>query len=133
MHQRLFCRELNCHGLTFMRTITSWLVKLHFPLSRLAIARIINHNVSHFCRVFFGFATLVLMGLEPLCAQEGLGSTGAFMRLGVGARAGSLGDAYVGAATGPEAIHWNPAGMAVDPSLQFALTQRRYSFDRNFN
>jgi hypothetical protein len=73
------------------------------------------------------------LGLEPLYAQEGLGSTGAFMRLGVGARAGSLGDAYVGAATGPEAIHWNPAAMAIDPSLQFALTQRRYSFDRNFN
>lgn len=54
------------------------------------------------------------------------------MRLGIGARAGSLGDAYVAAANGPEAIYWNPAGLAIAPAWQVALTQRRYSFDRNF-
>lgn len=59
-------------------------------------------------------------------------SAGAFMRMGIGARAGSMGDAHVAAASGPEAIYWNPAGLALSPSWQVALTQRRYSFERNF-
>lgn len=59
-------------------------------------------------------------------------SAGAFMRMGIGARAGSMGDAHVAAASGPEAIYWNPAGLALSPSWQAALTQRRYSFERNF-
>ena len=82
---------------------------------------------------YFVFLVLFLLGTVSSSAQEGLGSAGAFMRLGIGARAGSLGDAYVAAASGPEAIYWNAAAMAVDPAVQFALTQRRYSFDRNFS
>ncbi len=54
------------------------------------------------------------------------------MRMGIGARAGSLGDAYVAAANGPDAVYWNPAALAISPSWQVAVTQRRYSFDRNF-
>ncbi len=86
-----------------------------------------------FCFILLNLISLFLFSPDSLRAQEGLGSAGAFMRLGVGARAGSLGDAYVAAAIGPEAIYWNPAALALDPSWQFSLTQRRYSFDRNFS
>ncbi len=78
-------------------------------------------------------AFMILLVVAPTTSSaQSLGSAGAFMRMGIGARAGSLGDAYVAAASGPEAIYWNPAGLAVAPSWQVALTQRRYSFDRNF-
>ena len=69
----------------------------------------------------------------PVSGQEGLGYSGAFMRVGVGSRAGSMGDAYVAAAAGPEAIYWNPAGVVSNSWAQLTLTQRRFSFDRNFN
>jgi len=77
------------------------------------------------------FATC-LIGLASHSIAQSLGSAGAFMRMGIGARAGSMGDAYVAAASGPEAIYWNPAALAISPAWQVALTQRRYSFDRNF-
>ncbi|MGH7491245.1 MAG: PorV/PorQ family protein [bacterium] len=115
-----------------MRTITSWFVN-HLFFLREPIAKTPKSEGDRIWRMGFGVVTFVLLGMEPLRAQEGLGSSGAFMRQGIGARAGSLGDAYVAAATGPEAIYWNPAALAVDPSLQFALTQRRYAFDRNFS
>lgn len=84
---------------------------------------------------FACFFSLIIFacGFSAAPAQEGLGSAGAFMRLGIGARAGSLGDAYVAAAAGPEAIYWNAAAVTLEPALQFAFTQRRYPFDRNFS
>lgn len=75
---------------------------------------------------------LLLLLLPATNIAQSLGNAGAFMRLGIGARAGSMGDAYVAAASGPEAIYWNPAVLSLAPTWQVAFTQRRYSFDRNF-
>lgn len=73
-------------------------------------------------------------------AQEASGSAGAFLRMGVGARPGSLGDAYVAVASGPAALYWNPAGLAHSPGwqslnglLSFEISQRRFAPQRNFN
>lgn len=42
------------------------------------------------------------------------GTTGAeFLRLGVGARALGMGEAYTAVADGPDAVYWNPAGLAL--------------------
>jgi hypothetical protein len=40
------------------------------------------------------------------------GSTAEFLRVGVGARASGMGEAYGPVAEGPDAIYWNPAGLA---------------------
>jgi len=61
------------------------------------------------------------------------GRAGAFLRLGVGARAGSLSDAYVAATSGPTAIHWNPAGLAQNTFWQFEASQRRFDRQRTFS
>lgn len=81
--------------------------------------------------ILFSFCFSLLAPQTRSFAQS-LGRAGAFTRIGIGARAGSLGDAYVAAAQGPEAIYWNPAALANSPSWQVAVTQRRYSFGRNF-
>ena len=39
-------------------------------------------------------------------------SSGTFLRIGVGARAVALGEAFVAVANDPSAIYWNPAGLA---------------------
>jgi hypothetical protein len=39
-------------------------------------------------------------------------SSGAFLKIGVGARAVALGESYVAVANDPSTIYWNPAGLA---------------------
>jgi hypothetical protein len=89
-------------------------------------------QISFSFRALLNTLILSLFILPGASFAQSLGSAGAFMRMGIGARAGSLGDAYVAAANGPEAVYWNPAALAISPSWQIAVTQRRYSFDRNF-
>jgi hypothetical protein len=59
---------------------------------------------------------ILLLGLiTPAQAQFGKsvgGSTAQFLRLGAGARALGMGDAYGPIAEGPNAMYWNPAGLA---------------------
>ncbi len=54
--------------------------------------------------------TLLLL---PAAVHAEDGSTGlAFLKLGVGARAIALGDAYVGVSGDVSSVYWNPAGLA---------------------
>lgn len=56
----------------------------------------------------------------------GNGTTGAqFLRIGVGARACAMGEAYAAIAADPTAIYWNPAGLA-------QLEKKEIVFDQNF-
>lgn len=66
-------------------------------------------------------AALALAGLltsAPVHAQGSLGgqragtASGAFLRIGVGARAEGMGGTFVAVASDPSAIYWNPAGLA---------------------
>jgi len=78
---------------------------------------------------------LCVSALVPMknLAQQANGRTGAFLRMGVGARAGSLGDAYVAAASGAAALYWNPAGLMQDRGWRFEASQRRFALERNFS
>jgi len=97
-----------------------------------------HHTTRGAKRIRFGRTASCVLGwlvLVPLIAagQGASGRAGAFMRMGVGARAGSLGDAYVAVASGPSAVYWNPAGLSRNEFWQFEASQRRYAFDRNFS
>ena len=48
----------------------------------------------------------------PLGTQRVGTASGAFLRIGVGARAAALGESFVAVANDPSAIYWNPAGLA---------------------
>ena len=62
-------------------------------------------------------ATLLMMWTlapEIASAQDKVGTTAApFLRIGMGARAGAMGESYTAIAEGPSALYWNPAGIAV--------------------
>jgi len=62
--------------------------------------------------------------------QTGGGTTGlAFLRIGVGARAAGLGEAYTALATDATATYWNPAGLAALPGSQIAFTHTEWLQD----
>jgi hypothetical protein len=69
----------------------------------------------------------LLLGAGVAHAQFDLGSqragtsSGAFLKIGVGARAVGMGEAFVAVANDPSAIVWNPAGLAsiLRQELQF--------------
>lgn len=55
-------------------------------------------------------------------ADNAAGSAAQFLRVGAGARALGMGEAYGPVAEGPEAIYWNPAGLAqvTRPELSYS-------------
>jgi hypothetical protein len=58
--------------------------------------------------------------------RDELGATAAnFLKIGIGAKAGGMGGAFVGLADDPSAIYWNPAGLSqLDcPQVMFAHNQ----------
>ncbi len=58
------------------------------------------------------------------------GDTGlAFLKIGVGARAAAMGEAYVAVAQDPTALYWNPAGIAVAPDLEVHATHNEWIAD----
>ena len=69
-------------------------------------------------------AVLAVLAAAPARAWQTLtGTTGAeFLRLGVGARALGMGEAYTAVADGPDAVYWNPAGLALmrRPELSYS-------------
>ncbi|MFQ5866357.1 MAG: hypothetical protein ACE5IW_14135 [bacterium] len=66
----------------------------------------------------------------PLFAQGGV--AGAFLRLGIGARAKAMGDAYTALARGIEASYYNPAGLPFLESKELMTSFRFLSLDRQF-
>ncbi len=56
---------------------------------------------------------LVALVAVPAAGQSRVGTTAApFLTLATGARGASLGNAYTSIATGPDALFWNPGGIA---------------------
>jgi hypothetical protein len=62
-------------------------------------------------------------------AADAGSSAAAFLKIGVGARAVGMGEAQAGAAEGPEALYWNPAGLAVDSHRAVSFTHNEWLDD----
>jgi hypothetical protein len=74
---------------------------------------------------------VLLLWTSGLYAGSGVGGqAGAFLRLGVGARAIGLGEAYTAIADDASGIYWNPAGIGRMTSGQFQAMYSIMSFDR---
>lgn len=66
---------------------------------------------------------------EPFVSMGGqrAGTSSAqFLKIGVGARAAGLGDAFVAIADDASALYWNPAGLALLPGNQVHFTHTRW-------
>jgi len=83
-------------------------------------------------------AGALLLAAAPASAQFDLGSqragtsSGSFLRIGIGARAAGLGEAYVAIANDPSAVYWNPAGLASIQRQELELSHVRWPADINF-
>lgn len=75
---------------------------------------------------------LLIFSVPQIQAVDGY-YAGAFLRMGLGARALSMGNAFTAIAEGPVASYYNPAGVPLVSSPQLSLSYRFLSLDRNFN
>ena len=80
----------------------------------------------------------VLLAAGEARAQFTLGdqragtASGTFLKIGVGARATGLGEAFVAVANDPTAIYWNPAGLASIQRKEVALSHVEWPADIRF-
>jgi len=83
----------------------------------------------------FSLLGLVILGFSftsGLAADYG-GSAGAFLRMGLGARAKGMGGAFTAVAEGSTAGYYNPAGLPRSNYKELTLSYRALSLDRNYN
>lgn len=73
------------------------------------------------CKVFSFLAVLLCWVGNGLATGDGEHGTTMNLSYGAGARAMSLGRAYVAAAIEPTAVFWNPAGLELVPRTSFTL------------
>jgi hypothetical protein len=74
---------------------------------------------------------LILPGISR--SQEDGGSPGAFLRLGVGAKALGMGRAFTAIANDASAAYWNPAGLGGLRMMEFMGSYSILSMDRQHN
>lgn len=83
------------------------------------------------------FASLILLLLLILPAWAGNSSTGtisgAFMKLGGGVRAASMGEAFVAVADDATAVSWNPAALGELSSSEISATYNVWLLDTNYS
>lgn len=75
-------------------------------------------------------SAILLLPCSSLWAQPASGRPGAFLRMGVGARALALGGTFVALADDPSAAYWNPAGLAQLNHVEVAASYFRMPSDR---
>jgi hypothetical protein len=81
----------------------------------------------------------LLLGAGVAHAQFDLGSqragtsSGSFLKIGVGARAVAMGEAFVAVANDPSAIVWNPAGLASIIRHEVQFTHTEWPGDINYD
>jgi hypothetical protein len=74
----------------------------------------------------------IVAALATACvagAADAGSSAAAFLKIGVGARAVGMGEAQAAAAEGPEALYWNPAGLAVNSRRAVSFTHNEWLED----
>lgn len=81
--------------------------------------------------------TLALVALLAIAfcayADTNGGVGGAFARMGAGARALGMGNAYTGLAEGTSAIYFNPGAISYGEALMFTATTSQLSLDRSLD
>jgi hypothetical protein len=81
--------------------------------------------------------SVVIIALLALVASSFAGTNGglggAFARMGAGARAKALGNAYVAMAEGPSAIYFNPGALPFAQKREFNATHASMALDRSLN
>ncbi len=77
--------------------------------------------------------TLVTLMLSPARAQDVTESGLAFLRIGVGARASAMGEAFVAVADDASATYWNPAGLALHETTQVMFVNNSFIQDISQN
>jgi len=76
----------------------------------------------------------LLLGVSPIHALTKVGTTAMpFLKIGVGARAAAMGEAYVALATDATALYWNPAGLAAHPATRVFFTHTRWFADARYH
>lgn len=77
---------------------------------------------------FTGLLVLLIVATAPPAARAGNpGDAGAlFLRVGMGARASGMGEAFTGAAEDASAVYWNPAAMAAVLGTRVMFTHNEY-------
>jgi hypothetical protein len=78
---------------------------------------------------FIPFLVAALMTAHAAGAAEAGSSAAAFLKIGVGARAVGMGEAQAAAAEGPDALYWNPAGLAADSRRAVSFTHNEWLDD----
>lgn len=80
---------------------------------------------------FFSLVVLLTSACNvTLLAQNG--SAGAFLRLGLGARAKAMGDAFTAFRSGLESSYYNPAGLPFLENKEVIVSYRLLSLDRQY-
>ena len=83
-------------------------------------------------KLIFFSGIFLLTTTIAVYANDGI-LAGSFLRMGLGARANAMGNAYTGVAEGAVAAYYNPAGIPFLETRQVMLSYRFLSLDRNFN
>jgi hypothetical protein len=85
--------------------------------------------IGRLARLASGVCALVLATAVSTRAADP-GETGlAFLKIGVGARAAGMGEAYVAVAQDPTATYWNPAGIANAPGNEVHVSHNEWISD----
>lgn len=78
----------------------------------------------------FIIATAAHAQLIPVLGSQRTGTAMAqFLKIGVGARAVGMGEAFVAVANDASALYWNPAGLAQMPSNEFIFSHVNWPVD----
>jgi hypothetical protein len=74
---------------------------------------------------------VLILAIPALSGTNG-GYSGAFLRMGLGARAMGMGNAQVAVANGPWALYYNPGAMPWTTQRELAISTRSLSLDREY-
>jgi len=91
------------------------------------LSQLISSLFYRFQRPAFVLAGAIVLFISPLSLNaqnvDGPGTTSAdFVKIGMGARAAGMGDAFTAVADDATAMYWNPAGLVLARGTEFSLT-----------
>ncbi len=78
-------------------------------------------------------AALGIGAATPMFAAESAGQAGAYLKMGVGARALGMGSAFTAVANDSTAAFWNPAGLAKLKKHEASFMHANLTDDRDYN